>query len=184
MLYFIFLYQSLSSSLWMVFHAISSKIDEVLPIKPSANMFVFGHFTVHPNDCLIFSRGTYRPGDFCFNVLISNEFIEMVNIPTWIADHGCNSKWLSLCLEILIMLLSQFPLTFCQTQKEMSCVIGKLMSIFVLIERVFMIISEMMHWRIVVQKMYVILFPKNWIKKLKKFAKICTVLWHSTISRQ
>ena len=38
--YFFFLYRSPSSSLWRVFDSISSKLDEVLSINPSANVFV------------------------------------------------------------------------------------------------------------------------------------------------
>ena len=41
------LYQSPSSSLCKVFDSISSIIDEVLSINPSANVFVFGEFNVH-----------------------------------------------------------------------------------------------------------------------------------------
>ena len=43
-------------------------------------------------------------------------------------------------LEILIMLLSEFPLTFHQTQNRMSCFIVYLMTILVVIRMVFMII--------------------------------------------
>ena len=48
--YFFFLYQSPSSALCMVFDSISSKIDEVLSINPSANVFVFGEFNIHHKD--------------------------------------------------------------------------------------------------------------------------------------
>ena len=40
--YFFFLYRSPSSALCTVFDSISSNIDEVLSINPSANVFVFG----------------------------------------------------------------------------------------------------------------------------------------------
>ena len=43
--YFLFLYYSPFSTLWTVFGAISSSIDEVLSIKPSANVFGFGDWT-------------------------------------------------------------------------------------------------------------------------------------------
>ena len=56
------------------------------------------------------------------------------NFPTWIPDLNSHSpaflfllmllfalQWLSLHWEILIVLLSQFPLTFCQTQNRMPC---------------------------------------------------------------
>ena len=45
--YFFFLYWSPSLSLCTVFDSISSNIDEVLSINPSANVFVFGDFNVH-----------------------------------------------------------------------------------------------------------------------------------------
>ena len=48
--YFFFLYRSPSSSLCMVFDSISSNIDEVLSINPSADVFVFGDFNVHHKD--------------------------------------------------------------------------------------------------------------------------------------
>ena len=50
--YFFFLYPSPSSSLCTVFDSISSNIDEVLSINPSANVFVFGDFNVHHKDWL------------------------------------------------------------------------------------------------------------------------------------
>ena len=43
--YFFFLYQSSSLSLCTVFDSISSNIDEVPSINPSANVFVFGDLT-------------------------------------------------------------------------------------------------------------------------------------------
>ena len=45
--YFFFLYRSPSSSLCTLFDSISSDIDEVLSVNPSANVFVFGDFKVH-----------------------------------------------------------------------------------------------------------------------------------------
>ena len=63
--YFFFLYQSLSSSLCMVFHSILSNIDEILSINQSAKVFAFGDFNVHHKDCLTYSGGTDRPGEFC-----------------------------------------------------------------------------------------------------------------------
>ena len=56
--YFFFLYQSPSSSLCTVFDSISSNIDEVLSINPSANVFIFGDFNVHHKDWLTYSNGT------------------------------------------------------------------------------------------------------------------------------
>ena len=51
--YYFFLYQS-PYSLSMVFDSISSNIDEVLSISPSADVFVFGDFNIHHKDWLTF----------------------------------------------------------------------------------------------------------------------------------
>ena len=67
--------------------------------------------------------------------LISNDLTQMVNFPTWITDYDSHgpalldlfltfdasicSTWLSLHREILIILLSQFPLTFHQIHNGM-----------------------------------------------------------------
>ena len=72
MSYLFFLYQSPSSSLCTVFDSISSNIDEVLSINPSANVFVFGDFNVHHKDWLTYSSETDRPGKLCYNFPISN----------------------------------------------------------------------------------------------------------------
>ena len=48
--YFFFLYRSPSSALCTVFDSISSNMDEVLLINPSANVFVFGDFNLHHKD--------------------------------------------------------------------------------------------------------------------------------------
>ena len=45
--YFFFLYQSPSLSLCIVFDSVLSKIDEVLSINQSANVFAFGDVNVH-----------------------------------------------------------------------------------------------------------------------------------------
>ena len=50
------------------FDSISSNIDKALLINPSANVFVFGDFNVHHKDCLIYSGGTNRPGELCYNL--------------------------------------------------------------------------------------------------------------------
>ena len=68
--YFFFLYRSPSLSLCTVFNSISSNIDEVLSINPSANVFVFGDFNVHHKDWLTYSGGTDTPGEICYNFKI------------------------------------------------------------------------------------------------------------------
>ena len=119
--YFFFLYRSPSSSLCTVFDSISSNIDDVL---------------FHHKDWPTYFGGTDWPGELCYNFSISNDLTQMVNFPTWILDvtlkvlHFWISffllmlslvlQWLSLHWEILFMLLSQFPLTFCQNQNRMS----------------------------------------------------------------
>ena len=67
-----------------VFDSISSNIEEVLSINPSANVFVFGDFNVHHKDWLTYSGGTDRPGEFCYNFSISNDLTQIVNSPTQI----------------------------------------------------------------------------------------------------
>ena len=154
--YLFFLYRSPSSALCTVFDSISSNIDEVLSINPSANVFVFGDFNVHHKDWLIYSGGTNRPGEFCYNFCISNDLTQMVNflkrIPDcdshcpalldlfFSSDASICSTMLSLHLEILIMLLSQFPLTFHHIQNGMPRFIALLTTILVLIRTVLVII--------------------------------------------
>ena len=59
------------------FYSISSNIDEVFSINPSANVFVFGDY------------GTNRSGELCYNFSVSNDLNQMVNFPTCIP--GCDS---------------------------------------------------------------------------------------------
>ena len=125
MTYFFFLYRS-PSSLFTVFDSISSNIDEVLSINPSANVFVFGDF--HHKDWLTNSGGTDRPGELCYNFSILNDLTQMVSFPTRVSNCDSHSpalleasiylflvrlvfflQWLSIHWDILIMLLSQFP---------------------------------------------------------------------------
>ena len=68
-----------------VFYSISSNIDEVLSINPSANVFVFGDFSGHHKDWLTYG-GTDRPGELCYNFCISNDLTQMVNFPTRVPD--------------------------------------------------------------------------------------------------
>ena len=121
----------------MVFDSISSNINEVLLINPSANVFVFGDFKVHHKDWRTYSGGSDRPGELCYNFSISNELTLIVNFPTRIPDFDshspalldlflsfdasiCSAIWFSLHLEIVITLLSQFALTFHQIHNGMS----------------------------------------------------------------
>ena len=89
--YFFFLYRSPSSSLYTVFDSVSSNIDEVLSINPSANVFVFGDFNVHHKEWLTYSGGTDRPGKLSCNFSISNDLTQIVNFPTRIPDCDSHS---------------------------------------------------------------------------------------------
>ena len=84
--YFFFLYWLPSLSSCTVFDSISSNIDEVLLITPSANFFVFGDFNVHHKNWLIYSGGADISGELCYNFSISNDVTQMVNVPTRISD--------------------------------------------------------------------------------------------------
>ena len=55
--YFFFLYWSPSLPLCTTFDSISSNIDEILLINPSAYVFVFGNFDIDHEDCLTYSGG-------------------------------------------------------------------------------------------------------------------------------
>ena len=111
----------------MVFDSVSSNIDEVLLINPSAYVFVFVEFNLHHKDWPTYSGGTDRSSELRYN-FISHDLTQMVNFPTRILDcdsHSpalldlflsCDASMRSTMafprLEIMIMLLSQFPLTF------------------------------------------------------------------------
>ena len=136
--YFFFLYQSPFSALCMVFDSISSSIDEVLFLNPSANVFVFKDFNVH-KDWLTYSGRTDQPGKLC-------NFLSQMTLLRWLTFlHGSQTviliallflvyffllmlafvlKWLPPHWEILIMFLSQFPLTFQVIHNGMSDFIG------------------------------------------------------------
>ena len=119
----------LNHCLCTVFDAISSNINGVLSINPSANVFVFGNFNVQH------SGGTDRPGKVCYNFLpqmilltwslflLESMSVNCTALLFWISFFLLKLvfalQWLCLHLEILILYLSQFPLTFYQTQNLM-----------------------------------------------------------------
>ena len=95
-------------------------------------------------------------------IFVSNDLSEMVNFPTWISDwflQSCSFGFifllmlvfvlysLSLHWEVLIM-LSQFLLTFHHIHNWLPCFIALLLTILVLIGTVFVIIWEMFCGRI------------------------------------
>ena len=69
-----------------MFDSVSSNIDEVLSINPSANVLVFGDLNFHHKDWLTHSGGTDQLGKLCYNFPISNDLTQMVNFPTRIPD--------------------------------------------------------------------------------------------------
>ena len=71
--------------------SISSDIDEVLSINPSANVFVFEGFDVHHKDWLTYSGGTDRTGELCYNFSISNDLTQIVDFPTQIPHYDSHS---------------------------------------------------------------------------------------------
>ena len=75
----------------MVFDSISSNIDEVLSINPTANVIVFGDFNIHHKDWLTYSGGTDKPGELCYNFAISNNLTHIINFPTRIPDCDSHS---------------------------------------------------------------------------------------------
>ena len=52
-----------------------SKEDEVPSINTFATIFVFGDFSVHHKDWLIYSNGTDRSGKLCYNFSISSDLV-------------------------------------------------------------------------------------------------------------
>ena len=107
------LYESPSSSLSMVFDSISSNIDKVLLINPSANVFVFGNFSIHHKDWQTYSEGTDRPGEFCYDLCISNDLTQKINFPTLIPHCDSDSPTLlDLFLSFVAIICSTmaFPL--------------------------------------------------------------------------
>ena len=108
--YFFFLYWSPSLSLCMVFDSISSNIDEIISINPSANVFVFGNFNIHHKDWPTYSGGTDWPGELRYK--IPNDLTQMVNFLPRIPDcdsHGPAFFYLFLFSDASICSTMAFP---------------------------------------------------------------------------
>ena len=94
----------------------------------------------------------------------------MVNSTTWIPDRVLMLvfvlQMLSFNWKILIMLMSQFPLTFHHIHNGMPCFISQLMTILVMIGIVFMIILGMFHERIYVNSV-LLLLPVNFVSGVR-----------------
>ena len=175
--YFFFLYRSPSSSLCMVSDSVLSNIDGVLLINASANVFAFGHFNSYHKNWVTYSSGTDTPGELCYNFSISHNLTQIVNFPPCIPDWDSQSpapldfflssalvfvlQWLSLHWEILIMLLSQFPLTYDHIHNRMLCFTALHRTILMLIRTVFMTIWEMFHGRISLNSVLLVLLVNS-----------------------
>ena len=156
--YFFFLYRSLSLSLCRVFYSISSNMNKILLINPSANVFVFGDFKVHHKDWITYSGGTDKSDELLqfflktllrwLRFLFGSPHSPALLIYLFLLMLVFVLQWLSLHWEILIMLRSQFPLTFHHSHNGMPCFNALLLTIPVLIETVFLIIWEMFHAKI------------------------------------
>ena len=101
------------------FYSISSNIDDVFWINPSANVFVFGDFNVHHKDWLTYSGGSDSSGELCYDFSAANNLTQVVNFPIRIPDCDSHSPalldfffflmlvfviWLFLHREILLLL--------------------------------------------------------------------------------
>ena len=106
-------------------------IDEVLSINPRASVFVFRDFKVHHKDwpgvlCIIFpsQMTSLRWLTFLLRSLTVTLTLLLFRIYLFLLMLEFAVQWLSLHWEILIILLTQFPLTFQQNQKGMPCFIA------------------------------------------------------------
>ena len=170
--YLFFLYRSPSLSLCTVFYSISSNIDEVFSINPSADVFAFRDFNIHYKDWLTYSGGTERSGELCYNFSISNDLTQMVNFPTRIPDCDSHSPALldlfissdaSICSTMVFPPLGNsdhvvsVSIDFPSYSQQDILFIALLMIILVLVEMVYVIISEMFHERIYLNSVLLLL---------------------------
>ena len=126
--YFYFLCRSPSSLLCTIFDSISIQFHEVLLINASGIVFVFGDFNIHHKDWLTYSGGTDRPGELVIIFLSQMTLLQWLTFLLWsltltltvllfwiyffLLTLAFVLHWLPNGWEILIILLSQFPLTF------------------------------------------------------------------------
>ena len=96
--YFFSLYRSPSSSLCTIFYSISSNLDEVLSINPTA-VFVFGDFSIHCKDWLTYSSRAGRPGELGYNFSISNDKTRYSVSSRTLRLFSCWLGWSSWSLE-------------------------------------------------------------------------------------
>ena len=168
--YFFFLYRSPSLYICTVFDSIFSNIDELLSISNSANVFVFGDFNFPRQDWLTCPSGTDRSSELCYNFLSQTTFLRWLTfLPgsqtviltvllfLFLLTVVCVLHWFSIHWKILIMLLSQFPLTFHQIHNGSPRFIAQLMTVLVLIGTVFVIIGEIFRRKICLNSVLLLL---------------------------
>ena len=68
-----------------------NKIKMFCKLKKWSTAF-FGDFNIHHKDWLIYSGGTDRPGELCYNFSTSNDLTQMVNFPTQFSDCDSHSR--------------------------------------------------------------------------------------------
>ena len=98
-------------SLCTVFDSTSSKIDEVLLINSSTNVFLFGDLNVHYNDCLTYSGGTDR---LVNSVII---FLSQMTLLRWLSFLLSSQTviftallfWISFFLDTSVCSIMVFP---------------------------------------------------------------------------
>ena len=169
------LYCSPSLYLLTVLYSISSNIDEVLSINPSIIVLVFGDFNVHHkvelidlvNSVVVFLPQTSLLRWLTF--LLGSQTVILTVLFFWIYLSLLTlifvQQRLSLHWKILIMLLSQFPLTFHHSQRDARFT-AELITILVLIRLVFVIILKMFHGRISLNSV-LLLLPMNFVSGLR-----------------
>ena len=79
-------FTSFSALLLFPLSTTPSNTDQVFSNDPSVNAFVLGDFTAFHKDWLTYSSETERPGELCYKISISNDFIRMVNVATQILE--------------------------------------------------------------------------------------------------
>ena len=91
-----------------IFDSVSSSIDEVLSIDPSAWVFLFGDFNDHHKDWLTYAGETDRSGELCKSFSISKNLTQMANFPTLIPDYDSHRP-------ALLDLFLPFDASICST---------------------------------------------------------------------
>ena len=101
-----------------VFDAVSSSIDVILPMNPTADVFVLGNFNIHHNNWSTFSVKTDTSGNFP----IPNYLTQLVGFHSRMAD--CESQFLLFWVYYVLLSLVFIPQwlsEFSSIWKSLSC---------------------------------------------------------------